>query len=1717
MAASIGNARLSVAISSHCQPDNTGARQPADGNRYFIVEGRVSNRSETSAITLPPLADLLVLQFNAGQAASPDPAFEDRPGSEFSRRPLQPLDDRAFTAVFEVPAGEIVRPVLIVPTAEGVLAVSLDADADTPSVNSAVPVDDNGLSIGVIDVEQADWIGNQTAPDGQKYLIATLQLQMNQPKRLDTGIVNFISLEAAGGAPLAPLPAPAADNDWFGATQTVFPGVPVTGRVLFQVPENSEYAILYDGGLGQIELARSGASPNEIELNSPAPPPAPTASAHADDLTVPLEYSVNPDGSEINVAHQDFLSWQIGGKPALTDGTIEMTGKIPHGYEYWRSGHNITIGFARPYRIHRLALALPNDTETVHGYRVESSLDGETWQTLVDRTDGGHHGTQNIEFEPVRSRMIRISDLFATGEFFYLSEVRAYTRDPVPKLVNEPSGLEFGGVVVQTPSGPNDKERSKLIDGNPEAYWFAHGVTDPDFTFQFHEARQANINALVLHTEHYFDSPAREFRPKRVQIWTSVTSPYAGYSLLADVDLSPGSLVHHIPLPPTDAKFVRLKVLENFGEATTTIGSVGIYETPGDRSIFDDFLIRATGDKDVLDTWVDLPALNADRDIAAFARGGRVISASNGPAPNDVGKVLNDEKTIPAAYFGQSPSEITFRFFRERAPMVSQVNILNRAFTAPGGPKEIILESAMDINGPFEQIGPTYVLTNKLYRWFVIKFAPKRLRYLRVRILSRHPGHAGAIGEIQIIEPRGPGEPSILELETPEELFAGSRNIAHELLGGKVGASVPDGREDWPLTNLTDGLSSDRSGLITPSFGWTSMPGVEKPVDLVFSFADERTATIAGLSVDPYVRIDRPGGAAGLGFYGSVKYWPSEYEVFVSKQSINGPWEKIGRTEEILQRRGKQVIRFAEPVEAKHLALRLLDNFDKADQNRIQLGEVEIYEAPVTCSRSVVSGLPVNLVSPEFGGSIVRFPSQTGKFRATALIDSGFADTKFGNGIWYSGDQTKLPASVTFAFHKTQAAKFDQISLQIDLQNDAAFRPKRVRIEASTGPDPLRGYKEIGVFNLDRDTAEHTIKFGQHVLARYVRMTVLETFGAPGVVIAEVSIPETTDCIGYESVSVIGRADPVPETFERQEAAQVAGGLKESEPNDRPESANPLSIDQTIAGAISPDSDVDYYEVDYGTATRPRIRVRVRGDPSFRADIAVENLSGESHGTFHPGSNVADTVLRWDLPPDRYRLRLSRPKTSVVLLFDTSGSMYGQIDALKEAASIYVRDRADHEEIALVTFDSGVRTIHDFSTDTANLEKALAAELKANGNTALYDGILHSLDLLKERRGQKAIVLLSDGANTSSQASLPDAWERIADDGVRLFTIALGQDLTVYSHRTENYSGIGATPKQLLEHWARATDGAHYFAPGAEDLAGVYRQASLILRSEPQYQLTPLLPVPDGFLQVASEDADGKPAIGAANIVLILDASGSMRGKNAEGIQKMKVAKDVMRSLVSELPESAKVGLRVYGHRLPQKPKSASCMDTELVVPLSPLDRVELIDQVNRLKPKGYTPLGYSIFNLLVDFAPVDGRKMAVLITDGKETCFEKPELHFHPVTAVRELQSVGVDFLLNIVGFDIAEDQTQKMLAEVAGLTGGQYFSASTTEELINSIRQSLALEYVVRNSAGDIVSEGQVGGNPVALPEGAYVVEARNQPDRQLGKAIVKSGETTRIVITN
>lgn len=112
----------------------------------------------------------------------------------------------------------------------------------------------------------------------------------------------------------------------------------------------------------------------------------------------------------------------------------------------------------------------------------------------------------------------------------------------------------------------------------------------------------------------------------------------------------------------------------------------------------------------------------------------------------------------------------------------------------------------------------------------------------------------------------------------------------------------------------------------------------------------------------------------------------------------------------------------------------------------------------------------------------------------------------------------------------------------------------------------------------------------------------------------------------------------------------------------------------------------------------------------------------------------------------------------VVLLIDTSGSMNegAALEAAKLAASGFLDELPAEVPVGVVGFAGTPSLVSPLTTDRNALRAALD-QLQASGKTAMYDGIVFGNTLFSGGTSDRQFVLLSDGGDTASVATLDDA------------------------------------------------------------------------------------------------------------------------------------------------------------------------------------------------------------------------------------------------------------------------------------------------------------------------------------------------------------------------
>jgi Ca-activated chloride channel family protein len=212
---------------------------------------------------------------------------------------------------------------------------------------------------------------------------------------------------------------------------------------------------------------------------------------------------------------------------------------------------------------------------------------------------------------------------------------------------------------------------------------------------------------------------------------------------------------------------------------------------------------------------------------------------------------------------------------------------------------------------------------------------------------------------------------------------------------------------------------------------------------------------------------------------------------------------------------------------------------------------------------------------------------------------------------------------------------------------------------------------------------------------------------------------------------------------------------------------------------------------------------------------------------------------------------------------------------------------------------------------------------------------------------------------------------------------------------------------------------------------------------------------------VAAQGVGGQPEEYAPTM-LVLDASGSMAEASSGGATKMAAAKQATRAVIDSAPDGSRMGLTVYGSRTgsSEAEKAAGCRDVTVLRKVAEVDKAGLNAAVDRVTPRGYTPIGTAL-RTAADSLPREGPRAVVLVSDGEDTC-APPD----PCEVARGLDQQGAELVVHAVGFGV-DDKARAQLTCVAQSSGGTYTDAPDATSLEDILPRVVAT--ALRNYQAD------------------------------------------------
>ena len=200
---------------------------------------------------------------------------------------------------------------------------------------------------------------------------------------------------------------------------------------------------------------------------------------------------------------------------------------------------------------------------------------------------------------------------------------------------------------------------------------------------------------------------------------------------------------------------------------------------------------------------------------------------------------------------------------------------------------------------------------------------------------------------------------------------------------------------------------------------------------------------------------------------------------------------------------------------------------------------------------------------------------------------------------------------------------------------------------------------------------------------------------------------------------------------------------------------------------------------------------------------------------------------------------------ALALLMDTSASMEERMAMAQEAAIGFAKRLRAEDLATVIDFDSRVNVLQEFTNDGTLLETAIR-RTAAGGSTSLYNALyisLKQLTTVEARRAEdvrrQAIVLLSDGEDTSSLVSFDEVLELAKRSETAIYAIALRarEERSRTGFREADY---------VLRQLSQETGGRAFFLENANELPAIYQKISDELSSQYTLGYTSKNPKRDG-------------------------------------------------------------------------------------------------------------------------------------------------------------------------------------------------------------------------------------------------------------------------------
>ena len=244
----------------------------------------------------------------------------------------------------------------------------------------------------------------------------------------------------------------------------------------------------------------------------------------------------------------------------------------------------------------------------------------------------------------------------------------------------------------------------------------------------------------------------------------------------------------------------------------------------------------------------------------------------------------------------------------------------------------------------------------------------------------------------------------------------------------------------------------------------------------------------------------------------------------------------------------------------------------------------------------------------------------------------------------------------------------------------------------------------------------------------------------------------------------------------------------------------------------------------------------------------------DRRGRFVSGLTAKDFTVEEDGRRQQIRnfARENELPLTIAMLVDTSPSVRPVFEEEKTTANAFLESILRPKDLALVIgFDRSVTLVQDYTENIKLLKRAID-ELETGGGTSVYDAVyLACKEKLGSEAGRKAIILISDGEDTTSKVKFNEALFSAHTSDTIIYAISNSFRSGLFPYGRSRRTGSGGGDIGTLRKFSTETGGATFVVNNQNTFSKIFEQIAQELRSQYSLGYNSTNPVRDGkFRQI---------------------------------------------------------------------------------------------------------------------------------------------------------------------------------------------------------------------------------------------------------------------------